>query len=226
MDRVRKLWRSQITTEYTSSAQTAELLHWLIVVGASPDVIERGRAIVGDEQRHAEFARDVYIAAGGDDGQVDLDPAQLVSKIDLGAPLLARALSMTAKVFCCGESVAVPLFLELHEHAREPVVVTALARICQDEARHRAFGWDTLDELLELSGEQGRSWLKARVPAFIEGVVGFYSGGREGPFPEHRRHWGMLPPHRYGEIATRCAEEVLRPRFRARGLLDEPTQEA
>ena len=49
--RVQRTWRLRTVAEYTSAARTAELLHWLLAVGASPDTLGVCHRIVGDEFR-------------------------------------------------------------------------------------------------------------------------------------------------------------------------------
>src|SRR3954449_5948044 len=107
-DRVRDEWRARIAAEYTSAAITQHLVLWLIQAGAPPDLIDAGLAIVADELAHSRLSHDVYTAAGG------TAPPVLVRE-HLGLPrrdpiLELDLLSAIVRVFCLGETVAVPLF--------------------------------------------------------------------------------------------------------------------
>ena len=64
-DRVRAEWRNRIAAEYSSAAITQHFVLWLIQIGASPDLIELGLAIVTDELAHAQLSAEVYAEAGG-----------------------------------------------------------------------------------------------------------------------------------------------------------------
>ena len=143
--RVREEWRARIAAEYTSAAITQQLVLWLIQAGAPPDLIDAGLAIVADELVHSRMSHEVYAAAGG-----TAPPA--IDRTQLGLPRspdpLERDILRTAvRVFCLGETVAVPLFSHLRAGCTEPLAKDALDRILRDEDRHRDFGWDLLDWL-------------------------------------------------------------------------------
>lgn len=218
MERVRRQWVAQVQVEYASAARTAELLHWLIQLGVSPDTLETCRRVVADELVHAELSRDTVVAAGGDAAAIPIDPATLVLTHEQGGSLPARALGAVAAIFCCGESLAVPLFLEMRREATEPAAVTALDRIVKDEAVHRAFGWNALDELLERFGDDGRALLASRLPAYIEEARTTYTG-RAFERSDVHRAFGLIDIERYEALTETCIQDVLLPRFRALGVL-------
>src|SRR5215470_4685296 len=149
-DRVRAEWRARIAAEYTSAAITQQLVLWLIQAGAPPDLIDAGLAIVADELVHSRMSAEVYAAAGGSE-----PPA--IDRVALALPstgALDRDILRTAvRVFCLGETVAVPLFGHLRARCTEPVARAALDRILRDEVRHRDFGWDLLDWLITLADD-------------------------------------------------------------------------
>jgi len=221
-DRVRHEWRARIAAEYTSAAITQQTTLWLIQAGAPPDLIDAGLAIVADELVHSRMSHEVYVAAGGseppalDRDQLGLARRQPTIEGDL--------LAVIVRVFCLGETVAVPLFRHLRERCTEPVARGALDRILRDEVRHRDFGWDTLD------------WLVTTSPAVAETVTGFLPAmladleasygignptiaGDSGEMTELERSWGLAPPREYAEILTRTVEKDYRPRFSARGVV-------
>ena len=107
--RAREEWRARIAAEYTSAAITQQVMLWLIQAGAPPELIDAGLAIVADELAHSRLSHEVYTAAGG------TAPPALVRE-HLGLPRrdpvleLESCLSAIVRVFCLGETVAVPLF--------------------------------------------------------------------------------------------------------------------
>lgn len=219
MEGVRKVWRRRVVAEYSSAAVTAELLHQVIVLGLSPDTLETCHRIVSDEIAHAELSREVVLAAGGsEDDVIPIAREGLLSGRGSGDPLELQVLATVTDVFCCGETVAVPLFRAIREPTSEPVAVAALDRILRDESIHRAFGWDTLDELLELLGETGRSWVRERAPGYMNRIRQAYRnrGGAEDICTPTEVRWGRMEPRRYSEITETCIAEVITPRFESR----------
>ena len=184
----------------------------------SPDTLETCHRIVGDEMAHAELSRDVFLAAGGDEAEIPIARDSLWSRRETDAPLEMQALATVADVFCCGETVAVPLFRAIREPTEEPVALIALDRILRDESVHRAFGWDTLDEILEILGEPARDLVRSRVSTYIERLrtAYVYREKPSSPCTEEELRWGRMAPERYGEITQQCIAEVILPRFEKR----------
>jgi hypothetical protein len=221
MLRVQGEWRARIAAEYTSAAITQHFTLWLIQAGAPPDLIEGGLAIVADELVHSRMSHDVYTAAGGTEPPA-LDRAALGLHRS-AAPLehdLARA---CVRVFCLGETVAVPLFRHLRERCTVEPARDALDRILRDEVRHRDFGWDTLDWLCQRDpGLPAR--VTAELPAMLAELEDSYGRGNPtvagdpGGMTEEERSWGLAPPREYADILARTIEKDYRPRFSARGI--------
>jgi hypothetical protein len=220
-DRVRHEWRARIAAEYTSAAITQNLVLWLIQAGAPPDLIDAGLAIVTDELVHSRMSHEVYTAAGG-----SAPPA--LDRDALGVPRQHSALELdilavATRVFCLGETVAVPLFRHLREKCTEPHARAALDRILRDEVRHRDFGWDLLDWLLVLSPDHA-AWVTAHLPDMLAGLEDNYGtsnptvAGDTGEITDAERTWGLAPPRDYAEILARTLEKDYRPRFSSRGI--------
>ncbi|NUP08911.1 MAG: ferritin-like domain-containing protein [Polyangiaceae bacterium] len=217
---VRHEWAGRIEAEYRSAAITQETVLWLIQIGASPDLVRAGLRIVDDELVHAEMSRKVWSAAGG----------EALAPLDRGSLGLRRehevlehdVVSAIVKVFCLGETVAVPLFANLRKHTTVPVARRALDRILKDEVRHRDFGWTCLEWLLarpdaeELRGVVHRGldgWLRA-----LEGNYGDdLQGGIRGVTPEERA-WGVAPWREYAEILHRAYTRDYARRFAKLGV--------
>lgn len=221
--RVRQEWRARIAAEYTSAAITQHLTLWLIQAGAPPDLIEAGLAIVADELVHSQMSHAVYVAAGGTE-----PPA--IEREQLGLARQSEQLELDilricVRVFCLGETVAVPLFSHLREGCTEEVARDALDRILRDEVRHRDFGWDLLDWLLSTPlADQVPDLVMRALPAMFAELD--YTYGRdnvvvandEGSMTVEDRAWGLAPPRDYAEILGRTIEKDYRPRFAARSI--------
>jgi hypothetical protein len=219
-DRVRAEWRARIAAEYTSAAITQHLTLWLIQAAAPPDLIDAGLAIVADELVHSRMSHEVYVAAGGS------EPPQLVAD-QLGlarrGALLDDVLLASVRVFCLGETVAVPLFRHLRERCTEPVARAALDRILRDEVRHRDFGWDLLDWLCTVDdGVPAR--IALHLPAMMGELEASYGAdnptvaGDTGEMTDGERAWGLAPPREYAAILAETVTRDYRPRFAARGI--------
>jgi hypothetical protein len=221
--RVREEWRARIAAEYTSAAITQHLVLWLIQAGAPPDLIDAGLAIVADELVHSRMSHDVYVAAGGtappalDREHLGLDRTSERLELDI--------LRVAVRVFCLGETVAVPLFKHLRERCTEPVARDALDRILRDEVRHRDFGWDLMDWLLGTElGDQLPRLVEAALPAMMAELEASYGSRNDavatddGAMTAAERAWGLTPPRDYAEILARTIDRDYRPRFEARSI--------
>lgn len=221
--RVREEWRARIAAEYTSAAITQHLVLWLIQAGAPPDLIDAGLTIVADELVHSRMSHEVFVAAGGT-GAPAIDQQQLGLQ-RTSERLELDILRIAVRVFCLGETVAVPLFKHLRERCTEPVARDALDRILRDEVRHRDFGWDLLDWLLASPiGDDVPRLVQAQLPAMMAELEATYGTANDvvaaddGSMTDAERAWGLAPPRDYAEILARTVERDYRPRFDARSI--------
>lgn len=224
---VREEWRARIAAEYTSAAITQHLVLWLIQAGAPPDLIDAGLAIVADELVHSRMSHEVYVAAGG-----TAPPA--IDREQLGLARRSQELEhdilrIAVRVFCLGETVAVPLFSHLRAGTTEPIAKAALDRILVDEVRHRDFGWDMLDWLLSTPlGDSVPALVAAELPQMMDELAATYGLGNEvvagdkGDLAAADRAWGLAPPRDYAQILARTIEKDYRPRFAARDITLPP----
>jgi hypothetical protein len=218
---VREEWRARIAAEYTSAAITQHLVLWLIQAGAPPDLIDAGLAIVADELAHSRLSHEVYVAAGGDRPPA-LDREQL-GLARMHARLEDDILRVAVRVFCLGETVAVPLFRHLREPCTQPAAKAALDRILRDEVRHRDFGWDLLDWLLTIDDDVPAR-VTAALPAMFDELERSYGARNtaiatdDGAMSDADRAWGLAPPREYAEILARTLERDWIPRFAARDI--------
>lgn len=222
-DRVREEWRARIAAEYTSAAITQHLVLWLIQAGAPPDLIDAGLAIVNDELVHSRMSHEVYVEAGG-----RLPPGLVREQLGLVRTtevLEHDILRVAVRVFCLGETVAVPLFKHLRELCTQPTARAALDRILRDEVRHRDFGWDLLDWLCVALGDDIPARVTRELPAMLTELEQSYGTGNpaiasdDGGMTDPERAWGLAPPREYAGILAQTITKDYQPRFEARGIV-------
>jgi len=222
--RVRDEWRNRIAAEYGSAAITQHLVLWLIQIGASPDVIGSGLRIVEDELTHSRMSSEVYADAGGNEPP-RIERAQL--ELPRRGPSAEHdVLRAVVRVFCLGETVAVPLFSHLRKSCTVASARAALDRILKDEVRHRDFGWMALDWLLTTP-------FAAEIPPFLDSELPkmfgelehsygtgnpAYQDARTGEMTDGDRAWGLAPPREYADLLHRTFTRDYQPRFAARGI--------
>jgi len=219
-DRVRAEWRNRIAAEYSSAAITQHFVLWLIQIGASPDLIELGLAIVTDELAHAQLSAEVYAEAGGTAAPA-IDRAGLALPRRDELPLEHDVLTAAMQVFCLNETVAVPLFAHLRAATTVPVARAALDRILVDEVRHRDFGWACLDWALTTPlAALVPALADAELPRLFRGLIASYGDDPDAPsvITDDDRAWGLAPARDYARILAATWAKDYAPRFAARGL--------
>lgn len=212
---VAHVWLGRVEAEYRSAAITQHLVLWLLQIGASPDLVRLGLRIVNDELVHAELSRKVWLSAGGD-GTAAIDRGTLgLTRTE--PHLEGDVVAAVVRVFCLGETVAVPLFANLRRGTTVPVARRAYDRILKDEVRHRDFGWIALAWLLARPDHVALrsvihaglpSWLGALERSYGEGLV---DGIRQVTLEE--RAWGVAPAREYATILHRTYAKDYRARF-------------
>jgi len=221
---VRYEWRNRIHAEYTSAAITQHLTLWLIQMGASPDLIDDGLRIVTDELVHAQMSAEVYAEAGGTEPpQIERESLQLPRHPE---QLLEMDITRAGvQMFCLGETVAVPLFSHLRQGCTVPVARDALDRILKDEVRHRDFGWQLLDALLDTPvADELRQLIDVELPQMMASLQQSYGDavddGAEAieDISDADRLWGLAPASEYAEILSRTIERDYIPRFNERSI--------
>jgi 1,2-phenylacetyl-CoA epoxidase catalytic subunit len=214
-------WLRRVEAEYRSSVVTQHLTLWLTQAGASPDLLHGGLRIAADELDHADLSMAVHRAAGGV-GTPHLSRESLEHPRRSGDPLEWDIVRVGVDVFCLGETVAVPLFRQLREGCEEPTARAALQRILRDEVRHRGFGWDLLDAMLEGPvGPDLRALVERELPGWFARIRASYAPAYAAAHTEvsaDDRRWGLMAPARYAEVLARTLTRDWVPRFRARGI--------
>ena len=218
-DRTLDEWLRRVEAEYRSAALTQHLTLWLIQLGASPDLIDDGLRIVKDELAHADLSHRTYVAGGGN-GAPRIVRESLALRRSR-SPLEHDVLRTAVEVFCLGETVAVRLFKELRAGCRVASARRALDRVLRDEVRHRDFGWQLFDWLLEQAyGVELRELARSELPAMFGRLRALYApaAANETEISAADREWGLMPTARYGVILDNVLERDYVPRFAARGI--------
>ena len=217
---VRIEWLRRVEEEYRSAAIAHHLTLWLLQMGASPDLIRAGLRICDDELIHSELSYRAFRAAGGQ-GAPSMARESLGLRRNESDPLEHDVTRVAVRVFCLGETVAVPLFKALREGCTVPPARRVLDRVLQDEVRHRDFGWALLDTLLDLPlAGVVRAVAEKELPTYFARLRLAY-GARERNIDDidsADRAWGLMPPSKYAETVERTLERDWIPRFSARGI--------
>ena len=93
--------------------------------------------------------------------------------------------------------------------------------VLRDEARHRQFGWDGLDWLLDAHQPQVGPAIAAALPAMMAEVRQAYAGSGDSsdqPLPPDVEAWGLADTSAYAATVTRALAADVTPRLQARGL--------
>lgn len=224
---VRDEWRRRTVAEYRSAAITTQITLWMIQAGLSPDLLRDGLRIVDDELEHAHLSHQVLLDTGAGDAAVELERATLALAEHPGDAFEDRLLLGVVRVFCLGETIAVPLFRLLRAGCTVPTARRALDRILVDEARHRAFGWDALDVLVAQRGADViRTVVEPRLAAMLRELDESYGRGAlgrdRGAITPADRAWGVVPPSEYAAAFEATLDAVWVPRFAEVGIAVDP----
>lgn len=218
--RARQEWAQRVAAEYTSAAKAAQVLQWSIRCGLPRSVLDTASRVVQDELDHAELSHACLVSLGGADAPIDLDHTRMAPRSGATAAVpLAALVDAVLESFCFGETLAVPLFSAMRAHTTAPAARAALDRILRDEAVHRAFGWQTLDALLELDPAGVRARVSAQLPDVTARFSAAYGAVPDGPpLTDAERAAGLIEPRTYrgifaatlrGDIADRLARRDL-----------------
>lgn len=214
--RAQEEWRRRVAAEYRSAAITAQLLHWGILAAFPESLLHVALRVVRDELDHAALSHECLVALGGGDLPVPMDLANL--SVPSTAGILGGLVDGVLTHLCLGETLAVPLFDAMRRGATHPAVRPVLHRVLQDEAIHRQFGWDALDELLA-HGEPVRERIRLRLPDALEGLRLAYAPDESAePLTPEERGAGLLDHEDYRRVFWETLASDLGPRLQRRGF--------
>ena len=200
--------------EHASIAAFARFTLQLMSLGAPADLVERSNAATSDETLHAKLAFTIASAYAGR----DVGPGRLDVRGALEGGSLEEILINVIREGCIGETVAAVEAAEALEHAVDPMVRDALARISKDELRHADLAWQFVRWAIE-SGDEDlrrvarREFEAARVSIPVRSIRLGYERHRS----SRRRN---LPAALKHEVHAVTVEGVVL--VCARALLDPP----
>ncbi len=216
--RARQEWQNRVTAEYRSAAVTGQLLHWLIQAAFSDELVRVAIRIVGDELDHSKLSYDCLVSLGGGDEPAVMDIAHLAEPVSSDG-LLASITDSVVRNFCLGETFAVPLFGAMRDQTFDPMAKQVLDRVLRDEAVHRAFGWDALDELIERDPVGVRLRIQQFLPQWIREFERGYGTPRPTvPLSDMEKAVGLLDLAKYVEIFRETLNDDIRARFAKRAI--------
>ena len=211
-------WKNRVQAEYTSAAITAQVLQWMIVMGMPDPLINTAMRIVRDELDHARLSHDCYIEFGGDDAPPEIHANQLVFN-SAKEGVYASFVQVLIRSFCLGETFAVPLFHRMYEGVSHPMAQRVLTRVLQDEAVHRAFGWDVLDELLSRDAQNLIPFVEQLLPTLVQEFQTAYANEHHDlTVNEQERQVGLMSAQDYREVWTQTYQNDVTQRFAKRNI--------
>jgi hypothetical protein len=146
-------WTQVALMEHASIAAFARFTLQLLALGAPAHLVEGSNAAMIDETNHAKLAFGIASAYAGQ----DVGPGRLDLQNALGETSLGEILINVIREGCIGETVAAIEASEALEHAVDPVVREALARIAEDELRHAELAWKFVRWALLQGGNELRT---------------------------------------------------------------------
>lgn len=149
--------------EHASVAAFARSAMQLMSLGAPPSLLIDTQAAMVDETQHARLA----FALASAYGDAPIGPGPLPIDGALDADDLLSILHTTIHEGCIGESVAAVEAAESAEHVQDPVVKAILLKITEDEGRHAALAWKTVQWALSLNDPALRAHIEATFDAAL-----------------------------------------------------------
>jgi hypothetical protein len=148
--RLAEEWTKIALMEHASIAAFARFTLQLMSLGAPADLVERSQAATSDETLHAKLAFTIASTYAGH----PVGPGPLELRGALAESSLREIFVNVIREGCVGETVAAVEAAEAVEHAVDPVVRRALARIAEDELRHAELAWRFVRWAIETRGDE------------------------------------------------------------------------
>lgn len=218
VNHARQQWAGRSLAEYQSTAQFAQLLHRLALIGAPLELIGAGTRLVTDECRHAELCAQMADVLGGREGFVV--PPESCSLFD-GEPDPWLAIYRTVLSVCCfGETLSVPMLEAIATVATDPLAQAVSEIIAADEQYHSTYGWEFLDWLTPQLTSAQKDQISQRLPL----VMGQFErtcgagpeileelAGTEVTIEHGEPNLGTLTNLQYAAIFYHCMETTILP---------------
>lgn len=161
---VAKAWRARAAAEHASVAAFGRVLGQLLALGAPAQLVAETQRAVRDEVLHARLCWTV--AACCDDrelGAGELSCGRLNSSVSLEELAVETYLGG-----CLAETFAAVEAAESARRVRSAALARVLEQIAEDEGRHAALAWRTVQWALRQGGERVRRALEEVAAAPVE----------------------------------------------------------
>jgi hypothetical protein len=144
-------WTRAALDEHASVAAFARSMLQLLGLGAPAGLIDATRAALADEVEHARVGFAVASALAGR----EIGPGPLPAATGVMATSATEVALATFAEGCVGETIAAAIAGVAAARCEDPGLQAALQRIADDELRHAALAWRSLQWLLALPGVAG-----------------------------------------------------------------------
>jgi hypothetical protein len=180
-------WAGRASAEHGSVHQFSILTHALCNLRVELSLLGGLARLITDEVRHAELCAEMAVACYPEGRQAEpaifdwapprapwADPPPLG---DDPMPLRTWAAEAILVACCIGETLSRPMLEAIAVVATEPTAVAVARQILRDEHLHAAFGWESLQHLLDGLDAPARARLVARMTRAFGGVEATTAGG-------------------------------------------------
>lgn len=155
-------WLHAGSVEHASIAAFERLARVLAELGAPASLVDRARAAMADEARHARDAFSLAAAYGGP----QLGPGPLAAPDE--TPEIDALAIETFVDGCVGETTAARAAAAALERCEVPAAREVLTRVAVDERRHAELAWEVLEWLLPRTSERARVRIAGESPPRVE----------------------------------------------------------
>jgi len=225
----RDVWRDRVRTEYQSIQVSTRLLGEALAAGETYDVHRMLIDTVSDELRHAEICAAMCRALGAEPPS-PIDVAAPIAPLDV-VPVGERLIASVISMCLVSETFSVGYLRDLEARCRHPVTRAVLESILGDESNHETFALDLVRRRLATESRERlsewRSFTQRLVDAHLsraELALAEIESERRclDAWPEQElAELALMSPQRGALVCERTWLEVLAPRLRDLGLLEQ-----
>ncbi|MDI1436206.1 ferritin-like domain-containing protein [Polyangium sorediatum] len=196
--------------EHASIASFARFSLQLLALGAPADLLAEAQTAARDEVEHARIEYAIASRIGGRLTGPDKLPEATAW---LATDVVSFVESLVVEG-CVGETLGAAEGQEVARFVKDEGLRAVLAQIAEDEARHAALAWKTLQWALDAFGAEAR---EAAVRAFERARAKHEKDPAAGPV--ENEEFGVLGARTLGTLRREALREVVAPCFRQLGLV-------
>ena len=225
VEHARRHWAGRAVAEYQSTAQFAQLMHRLTLIGAPVELIGAATRLITDECRHAELCAKMADLLGGRLGY-DV-PARGMSILDEERDPWIAIAKTVLNVCCFGETLSIPMLEALTIVASDPTPQAIARQIASDEEYHSRYGWEVMTWLMPRLDDDQRARLKASLPPMLSHFERVCAGspdmlealaGQEIEIEPEDPNLGTLTDEQYAAIFYHTLDAQILPSLEALGF--------